>query len=99
MQNKRRKLIEFVIARTSIVSQMRRDSKDAPIKPSVYKKRPAPVPADRDDIVRPAVVNAGLGSAIGKLNPVKEMQILGRNNSEVSTICAIAPSNLNLRHN
>lgn len=67
---------------------------DVPSKPSVYKKRPAPVPVpvpvpvpkDRATVCEPTTVerstiNSDLTKVIGKLNPVREMQILARNNS------------------
>lgn len=76
-------LFNFHFGSTSKEALSRRDSRDSPKKPAVYKKRAAPVPAARDDVIRPAIVeksatNPELNSVIGKLNPVKEMQILGR---------------------
>lgn len=80
-------------------SQSRRNSNVAPLKPAVYKKRPAPVPAARDDIVRSAsveksTVDPNLASAIGKLNPVKEMQIRGRTSNNEATVSRSGNKNL-----
>lgn len=80
------KPIVFQCNSTSGEFNARRNSKESPRKPAVYKKRAAPVPAARDDIIRSttvdrSAVNPELSSVIGKLNPVKEMQILGRTNS------------------
>lgn len=53
----------------------------------VYKKPSAPIHHETDNTVRATTtdvpaVNADLSSALKKLNPVKEMQMRGRNNNE-----------------
>lgn len=91
------KSISLNFGSTSNEPQSRRNSKELLTKPAVYKKRAAPVPAARDDIipsvsVEKSALNPDLGSAIGKLNPVKEMQILGRvSTNDVSTSGPVHP--------
>lgn len=58
-------------------------------KVAVYKKSPAPLPKERENVVHASAaapdttaINSDLSSALKKLNPVKEMQIRGRNNND-----------------
>lgn len=54
-------------------------------RPAVYKRRPSSpnpnVPIIRSEAPERSVVNEDLSAIRGKLNPVKELQLLGRQNS------------------
>lgn len=60
----------------------------SPSRPTVYKRRPSSplpntyvAPIIRNETAERSVVSDDLNKAIGKLNPVREMELLARNRS------------------
>lgn len=64
-------------------------------RPNVYKIRPpSPTPTAliaRSEAPERSVLNDDLNAIRGKLNPVKELQLLGRQNSGNDQVCILQP--------
>lgn len=66
------------------------------LRPAVYKKRPVTLTSSskpsiiiRNEAPERSVINEDLSKLKGKLNPVKEMQILAKQNSNSEDVCLL----------